>query len=117
MWIVRLALRRPYTVGVMALLIMMMGILSIKSMLIDIFPVIDIPVVIVVWNYNGLSANEMEKKVTACPNSMEPSVQTRNRSRRDNLSRARSIFPTQEKAAHRQATKIESNGTPPHTPI
>ena len=64
MWIVRLALRRPYTVGVMALLIMMMGILSIKSMLIDIFPVIDIPVVIVVWNYNGLSANEMEKKVT-----------------------------------------------------
>lgn len=64
MWIVRLALRRPYTVGVMALLIMLMGVLSIRSMLIDIFPVIDIPVVIVVWNYNGLSATEMEKKVT-----------------------------------------------------
>ena len=64
MWIVRLALRRPYTVAVMSLLILMMGYLSVKSMLIDIFPVIDIPVVIVVWNYNGLSANEMEKRVT-----------------------------------------------------
>ncbi len=64
MWIVRLALRRPYTVAVMSLLILMMGYLSIKSMLTDIFPVIDIPVVIVVWNYNGLSANEMEKRVT-----------------------------------------------------
>ena len=63
MWIVRLALRRPYTVGVMALLIIMMGILSIRAMLIDIFPVIDIPVVIVVWNYPGLSANEVEKRV------------------------------------------------------
>lgn len=63
MWIVRLALRRPYTVAVMALLILMMGFLSIKSMLIDIFPVIDIPVVIVVWNYGGLSANEIEKRV------------------------------------------------------
>ena len=63
MWIVRLALRRPYTVAVMALLILMMGYLSVKSMLIDIFPVIDIPVVIVVWNYGGLSANEIEKRV------------------------------------------------------
>jgi multidrug efflux pump subunit AcrB len=63
MWIVRLALRRPYTVAVMALLILMMGYLSIKSMLIDIFPVIDIPVVIVVWNYGGLSSNEMERRV------------------------------------------------------
>ena len=64
MWIVRLALRRPYTVAVMALLIMIMGALSARTMLIDIFPVIDIPVVIVVWSYNGLSASEMEKKVT-----------------------------------------------------
>ena len=64
MWIVRLALKRPYTIGVGALLILIMGILSIKSMLIDIFPVIDIPVVIVVWNYPGLSADDMEKRVT-----------------------------------------------------
>ncbi len=63
MWIVRLALRRPYTVGVMAFLIMLMGIMAIKSMMIDIFPVIDIPVVSVIWTYPGLSAAEMEKKV------------------------------------------------------
>src|SRR5271155_4501680 len=63
MWIVRLALRRPYTIGVMAFLILIMGILSIKSMLVDIFPTIDIPVVIEVWNYPGLSAEEMERRV------------------------------------------------------
>ena len=63
MWIVRLALRRPYSVGVMALLILIMGILSIRSMLVDIFPSIDIPVVVMVWNYPGLSAEEMEKRV------------------------------------------------------
>jgi len=64
MWIVRLALRRPYTVAVMSLLILLMGILSIRAMLVDIFPVIDIPVVSVVWNYPGLSADDMEKRVT-----------------------------------------------------
>ncbi len=63
MWIVRLALRRPYTIGVMAFLILIMGIISIKSMLVDIFPTIDIPVVAVVWNYPGLSAEEMERRV------------------------------------------------------
>ncbi len=63
MWIVRLALRRPYTVGVMAFLILLMGIMAIKSMMVDIFPVIDIPVVSVIWTYPGLSASEMEKKV------------------------------------------------------
>src|SRR5665213_922482 len=64
MWIVRLALKRPYTIGVMAMFILIMGILAIKSMIIDIFPVIDIPVVSVIWNYPGLSAEEMEKRVT-----------------------------------------------------
>ena len=63
MWIVRLALRRPYSVAVMAFLIMIMGILSIKSMNVDIFPVIDIPVVTMIWSYPGLSAAEMEKRV------------------------------------------------------
>src|SRR5271170_1603535 len=63
MWIVRLALRRPYTIAVMALLILIMGILSIRAMLVDIFPVIDIPVVLVVWNYPGLSADDIEKRV------------------------------------------------------
>ena len=63
MWIVRLALRRPYTIAVMAMLILMMGILSIRAMLVDIFPNIDIPVVLVVWNYPGLSADDIEKRV------------------------------------------------------
>ncbi len=63
MWIVRLALRRPYSIGVLAFFILIMGILSIKSMIVDIFPVIDIPVVTMIWSYPGLSAQEMETKV------------------------------------------------------
>jgi multidrug efflux pump subunit AcrB len=63
MWIVRLALRRPYSIGVMAFFILIMGILSIKSMIVDIFPVIDIPVVTMIWSYPGLSAQEMERRV------------------------------------------------------
>jgi multidrug efflux pump subunit AcrB len=63
MWIVRLALRRPYTVAVMALLILVLGALSASRMTIDIFPVIDIPVVAVAWNYPGLSPEDMERRV------------------------------------------------------
>src|SRR6266516_470640 len=63
MWIVRLALRRPYTIAVMALLILVLGTLSLTRMIVDIFPAIDIPVVAVVWNYPGLSAEEMERRV------------------------------------------------------
>ncbi len=63
MWIVRLALRRPYTTAVFCFFILLMGILSLKSMMVDIFPTIDIPVVSVVWSYNGLSAEDMERRV------------------------------------------------------
>ncbi|HEY4303510.1 MAG TPA: efflux RND transporter permease subunit [Gemmatimonadaceae bacterium] len=63
MWIVRLALRQPYTVAVLAAVILLMGVLSVKTMLVDIFPSIDIPVVAVVWTYPGLSAEDMEKRV------------------------------------------------------
>jgi multidrug efflux pump subunit AcrB len=63
MWIVRLALRRPYTVAVMAILILLMGILSLSRMVVDIFPAIDIPVVAVVWSYPGLPAEDMERRV------------------------------------------------------
>ncbi|HEV3031012.1 MAG TPA: efflux RND transporter permease subunit [Polyangia bacterium] len=63
MWIVRLALRRPYTVAVMCLLILVMGILSVSRMVVDIFPAIDIPVVAVIWNYPGLPAQDMERRV------------------------------------------------------
>ena len=63
MWIVRLALRRPYTFVVMAILIAILGVTAIVSMPVDIFPYIDIPIVSVVWQYSGLSPEEMEKRV------------------------------------------------------
>jgi multidrug efflux pump subunit AcrB len=65
MWIVRLALRRPYTFAVFALLILILGVFSILSMPTDIFPNIDIPVVTVVWNYNGLSADQMANRIVS----------------------------------------------------
>jgi multidrug efflux pump subunit AcrB len=64
MWIVRLALRRPYTFTVMAALIFLLGILSYFRMAKDIFPSVDIPVVCVVWNYGGLAPEELEKRMT-----------------------------------------------------
>lgn len=64
MWIVRLALNRPYTVAVMALLIIILGALSILRTPTDIFPNINIPVVNVIWTYKGLSTEEMDKMIT-----------------------------------------------------
>jgi multidrug efflux pump subunit AcrB len=63
MWLVRLALRRPYTFIVMAMLIVIMGVLSILRMPTDIFPNIDIPVISVIWNYGGLPPEEMERRI------------------------------------------------------
>jgi len=63
MWIVRLALRRPLSVAVMALLMLVLGALSFVRMNADIFPAIDIPVVVMIWNYPGLSAVDMERRV------------------------------------------------------
>ncbi len=63
MWIVRLAIRRPYTFVVVALLIAILGVTAIATMPVDIFPYIDIPVVSVVWTYAGLSPEEMEKRI------------------------------------------------------
>src|SRR5215210_6038695 len=64
MWIVRLALRRPYTFVVLALLIAVGGVLSIVTMRVDIFPTIDIPVISVIWNYGSLAPNEMQDRIT-----------------------------------------------------
>src|SRR5262245_59697608 len=64
MWIVRLALRRPYTFVVVSLLIAVLGVMSIVSMPTDIFPAIDIPVISVIWSYGGLSPTEMQDRVT-----------------------------------------------------
>jgi multidrug efflux pump subunit AcrB len=64
MWIVRLALRRPYTFVVMAALIVIGGVYSLLRMPTDILPEIDIPVISVVWQYGGLPPDEMEQRFT-----------------------------------------------------
>jgi multidrug efflux pump subunit AcrB len=65
MWIVRLALRRPYTFVVFSFLILILGIYSILSMPTDIFPNINIPVVTVVWQFTGLSADQMANRIVS----------------------------------------------------
>ena len=75
MWIVRLALRRPYTFTVMAILIVLMGIVTITRMATDIFPKIDIPVVSVIWSFPGVAPEEMEKRfVTVTERAMTTTV-------------------------------------------
>jgi multidrug efflux pump subunit AcrB len=64
MWIVKIALRRPYTFVVMAILIALGGVYSVKKTPTDIFPTIDIPVISVIWSYGGLTPDDMEKRVT-----------------------------------------------------
>ena len=63
MWIVQLALRRPYTFVVAALLIALLGGVTIARMSTDIFPEIDLPVVSVIWSYTGISAEEMAQRI------------------------------------------------------
>ncbi|MDB5340686.1 MAG: mdtC 3 [Planctomycetaceae bacterium] len=63
MWIVRLALRRPYTFVVVAVLIAGLGAVSIIRMSTDIFPQIDIPVVSIVWQYTGMPSDEIETRI------------------------------------------------------
>src|SRR5262249_22783502 len=68
MWIVKLALRRPYTFVVASLLIAILGLLFIMgpagtAMPTDIFPEINIPVIAVAFNYSGMSASDMELRI------------------------------------------------------
>jgi multidrug efflux pump subunit AcrB len=65
MWIVKLALRRPYTFTVLALLILILGPIVILRTPTDVFPEINIPVVSIVWNYSGLSADDMGNRITS----------------------------------------------------
>ncbi|MET0918895.1 MAG: efflux RND transporter permease subunit, partial [Burkholderiales bacterium] len=65
MWIVQVALRRPYTFIVLALLLLILGPLVIRRTPTDIFPSINIPVVSVVWSYTGLPAEEMGQRIVA----------------------------------------------------
>jgi multidrug efflux pump subunit AcrB len=64
-WIVNIALKRPYTFIVMALLILLVSPLVIMRTPTDIFPNVDIPVIAALWNYQGLSAEEMEERVAS----------------------------------------------------
>src|SRR5579862_7218326 len=63
MWIVRLALRNPYTIAVACGVLVLMAMLSAQRMAVDIFPLIDIPVVAVVWTYPGMLPADMEARV------------------------------------------------------
>src|SRR5580658_5504764 len=63
MWIVRLALRRPYTFVVLSLLLFIIGPLVMLRTPVDIFPNIDIPVVSVIWNYSGMSPQELSDRI------------------------------------------------------
>src|SRR6201988_4619933 len=65
MWIVKLALRRPYTFTVLALLILILGPIVILRTPTDVFPEINIPVVSIVWNYGGLSSEDMGNRITS----------------------------------------------------
>src|ERR1700722_10303789 len=65
MWIVKVALRRPYTFIVLALLLLIVGPLMILRTPVDIFPNIDIPVLSVVWTYNGMSAEDISHRIVA----------------------------------------------------
>jgi multidrug efflux pump subunit AcrB len=63
MWIVRLALNRPYTFVILSLLLVLMGIVSVETMPVDVFPYIDLPVLSVIFNYGGISSDEMANRV------------------------------------------------------
>ena len=63
MWIVRLALRRPYTFVVLSLLLFFVGPVVIQRTPVDIFPNIDIPVVSVIWNYQGFSPQQLSDRI------------------------------------------------------
>src|ERR1700741_638988 len=64
MWIVEIALKRPYTFIVMALLILLSTPLVLSKMATDIFPDINIPVISMIWNYGGFSAQDMAQRIT-----------------------------------------------------
>lgn len=75
MWLVSLALRRPYTVVIIALLIFIFGVGAILTTPTDILPDINIPMVSVIWTYNGLSADDMSKRIVGiCERALSTTV-------------------------------------------
>src|SRR6478752_4653339 len=65
MWIVRIALNRPYTFVVLAIVILFIGPIAIVRTPTDIFPNINIPVVTAVWSYSGMSADELANRIVS----------------------------------------------------
>src|SRR5438876_30812 len=65
MWIVRVALRRPYTFISGAILVLIAGLVAIMTTPVDIFPAIPLPVATVIWQYNGMSPEEMEERIVS----------------------------------------------------
>jgi multidrug efflux pump subunit AcrB len=65
MWLIRVALNRPYTFVVLALLVLIVGVVAISRTPTDIFPNINIPVVAVDWTYAGLNPEELEGRLTS----------------------------------------------------
>ncbi|MEK9817640.1 MAG: efflux RND transporter permease subunit, partial [Limnobacter sp.] len=65
MWLVKYALRRPYSMGALAILVFILGLLSLRQLPVDILPEVKTPVVNVVWTYQGLNAREMATKITS----------------------------------------------------
>jgi multidrug efflux pump subunit AcrB len=63
MWFARFALRRPYTIAALTILVCLFGVFAAKRTPTDIFPEIDIPVVSVVWSYNGMSAQDIQNRI------------------------------------------------------
>jgi CzcA family heavy metal efflux pump len=75
MWLVKLALRRPYTFVIISLLIFIFGVSSIVITPVDILPEINIPIVSVIWTYNGLAANDMSKRIVGiCERALSTTV-------------------------------------------
>jgi Cu/Ag efflux pump CusA len=72
MWLVRVALERPYTFVVLALLVLIMSAVAISTTPTDIFPNINIPVVAVDWTYTGLNPEELEGRLTSEPSMSSP---------------------------------------------
>ena len=65
MWLVKYALRRPYSMGALAILVFILGLSSLRQLPVDILPEVKTPVVNVVWTYQGLNAREMASKITS----------------------------------------------------
>jgi CzcA family heavy metal efflux pump len=75
MWLVSLALRRPYTIVIIALLVFIFGISAIVTTPTDILPEINIPIVSIIWTYNGLDADDMSKRIVAiCERALSTTV-------------------------------------------